>query len=161
MASWRCPHCDAPQSETERCWVCGRSTRSCATCRQFRRAVAAQIGYCALGKARSPLAGDEERVCWEEPSSELAGPGRPTRRATVKPSDPGRPGLWGGAPPAVDSSDAEEHGLGMWTESDSIVDAAPGHPASTGSIRARPWGPVPGSQELSGWRRGIRAIKKS
>jgi len=44
MVSWRCPHCGSPQTETARCWVCRRSTTSCATCRHFRRSVAGRLG---------------------------------------------------------------------------------------------------------------------
>ena len=62
---WRCPHCGTPQTETARCWVCRRSSTSCATCRNFRNAVAVNIGYCGLDRTRSPLAGDEIRSCWE------------------------------------------------------------------------------------------------
>lgn len=65
MPMWRCPHCATPQQEAARCWVCKRSSTSCATCRNFRRSVAAQIGYCGLDRRRLPLRGDEMRACWE------------------------------------------------------------------------------------------------
>jgi hypothetical protein len=65
MPMWRCPHCGTPQAETARCWVCHRSTTACATCRHFRRSVAAQLGYCGLDRARLPLRGNEIRACWE------------------------------------------------------------------------------------------------
>ncbi|MBF6605957.1 MAG: hypothetical protein IVW53_10290 [Chloroflexi bacterium] len=65
MPMWRCPHCETPQAETARCWVCHRSSTSCATCRHFRDAVAANLGYCGLDRARTPLRGDEVRACWE------------------------------------------------------------------------------------------------
>ena len=65
MPMWRCPHCGTPQAETARCWVCHRSTTACATCRHFRRSVAAQLGYCGLDRARLPLRGNEIRSCWE------------------------------------------------------------------------------------------------
>lgn len=61
---WRCPHCGTPQAESARCWVCHRSSTSCGTCRHFRRAVAANMGYCGLDRARQPLGGDEQRGCW-------------------------------------------------------------------------------------------------
>src|SRR4029453_13384577 len=64
MALWRCPHCGTPQPVAARCWVCRRSSRSCGTCRHFRAAVAARIGYCGLDRDRQPLAGDEIRGCW-------------------------------------------------------------------------------------------------
>jgi hypothetical protein len=45
--------------------VCGRSSTTCSTCRNFRRSVALGIGYCGLDARRAPLAGDEIRPCWE------------------------------------------------------------------------------------------------
>src|SRR3970282_216867 len=52
MPIWRCPHCGTPQAETARCWVCRRSSSTCSTCRNFRRSIAAQLGYCVLDKRR-------------------------------------------------------------------------------------------------------------
>jgi hypothetical protein len=63
---WRCPHCQTPQPESSRCWVCKRSSTSCGTCRHFRRAIAGQFGFCALDRQRRPLIGDEIRGCWQE-----------------------------------------------------------------------------------------------
>jgi len=63
---WRCPHCNTPQAETARCWVCHRSSTSCATCRNFRGSVAAGVGFCGLDRSRAPLHGDEIRACWED-----------------------------------------------------------------------------------------------
>jgi hypothetical protein len=65
MALWRCPHCGTPQPVAARCWVCRRSSTSCATCRHFRSSVAARIGYCGLDRERRPLAGTEIRGCWD------------------------------------------------------------------------------------------------
>src|SRR4051812_20699314 len=65
MPMWRCPHCGTPQAETARCWVCRRSSTACATCQNFRRSVAAQLGYCGLDRERRPLQGTEIRACWE------------------------------------------------------------------------------------------------
>jgi hypothetical protein len=65
MPMWRCPHCGTPQAETARCWVCRRSSTACATCRHFRRSVAAYLGYCGLDRRRQPLIGDEIRACWD------------------------------------------------------------------------------------------------
>jgi len=45
--------------------VCGRSSTTCSTCRNFRRSVALGIGYCGLDPRRAPLDGDEIRPCWE------------------------------------------------------------------------------------------------
>lgn len=69
MPLWRCPHCRTPQAETARCWVCHRSSTSCATCRNFRGSVAAGVGYCGLDRNRAPLHGDEIRACWEDSAS--------------------------------------------------------------------------------------------
>ena len=66
MSMWRCPHCNTPQAETARCWVCHRSSTSCATCRNFRGSVAAGVGFCGLDRSRAPLRGDEIRACWED-----------------------------------------------------------------------------------------------
>ena len=72
MPLWRCPHCGTPQAETARCWVCRRSSTACGTCRHFRRAVAANLGYCGLDRRRAPLTGDEIQACWE-PSTAVPG----------------------------------------------------------------------------------------
>jgi hypothetical protein len=45
--------------------VCGRSSTTCSTCRNFRRSVALGVGYCGLDARRVPLSGDEIRPCWE------------------------------------------------------------------------------------------------
>jgi hypothetical protein len=74
MPLWRCPHCGTPQAETARCWVCHRSSTSCATCRNFRGSVAAGLGYCGLDRSRAPLAGDEIRACWEDVGGSPEGP---------------------------------------------------------------------------------------
>jgi hypothetical protein len=89
MPMWRCPHCGTPQAETARCWVCHRSTTACATCRQFRRSVAAQLGYCGLDRARLPLRGNEIRGCWEAavpvPDEPDATPTRPVPTSPAAP----------------------------------------------------------------------------
>jgi hypothetical protein len=89
MAMWRCPHCGTPQAETARCWVCHRSSTACATCRHFRRSVAAQLGYCGLDRARKPLRGDEIRGCWEAaiavPDEPDATPSRPLPTSPAAP----------------------------------------------------------------------------
>jgi hypothetical protein len=64
MPVWRCPHCSTPQAEASRCWVCRRSTTSCATCRHFRRGVAGGLGLCGLDPKRLALNGTEMRPCW-------------------------------------------------------------------------------------------------
>jgi hypothetical protein len=64
MAMWSCPHCGTPQEETARCWVCRRSTVSCATCRHVRSAVVGDLLFCGLDRERHPLRGDEVRPCW-------------------------------------------------------------------------------------------------
>ncbi len=73
MPTWRCPHCRTPQAEAARCWVCHRSSTSCATCGDFRHAVYGVAGYCALDRRREPLVGDEIRACWSSPIAIVAG----------------------------------------------------------------------------------------
>jgi hypothetical protein len=73
MPVWRCPHCGTPQAEAARCWVCRRSSTSCATCVNFRHAVFGGVGYCGLDRGRSTLAGDEIRPCWVAPMTLMAG----------------------------------------------------------------------------------------
>jgi hypothetical protein len=65
MPIWRCPHCNTPQAETARCWVCRRSSTTCSTCRHFRRSLASNVGFCGLDRKRAPLTGRELRGCWE------------------------------------------------------------------------------------------------
>jgi hypothetical protein len=72
MPVWRCPHCGTPQAETARCWVCRRSSTSCATCANFRHAVFGGLGYCGIERGRSPLQGDEIRPCWVAPTKLVA-----------------------------------------------------------------------------------------
>ncbi len=76
---WHCPHCGAPQAETARCWVCRRSSTTCSTCRHFRRALAGDLGYCALDPRREPLTGHELRGCWAPRSATAtdSGPAAP------------------------------------------------------------------------------------
>jgi hypothetical protein len=105
MALWRCPHCGTPQPVAARCWVCRRSSTSCASCRHFRTSVAARIGYCGLDRDREPLSGAEVRSCWvgrplaledeaparvEPPSLELPAPSEPYLSGFV-PLDPPPP----------------------------------------------------------------------
>lgn len=71
MPMWRCPHCGTPQLEASRCWVCRRSSTSCATCRDFRQSVTGG-GYCAADRGRAGLSGHEVRACWQAPSRLVA-----------------------------------------------------------------------------------------
>ncbi len=64
MPMWRCPHCATPQAEAARCWVCHRSSTSCASCRDFRRSITAGVGFCGRDRGRGPLNGQEIRPCW-------------------------------------------------------------------------------------------------
>jgi hypothetical protein len=94
MPMWRCPHCGTPQAETARCWVCHRSSTACATCQNFRRSVAAQLGYCGLDRERRPLRGNEIRACWEATTVPIEGaPGGPVPwvPAAPDPADDGTP----------------------------------------------------------------------
>ena len=72
MPMWRCPHCATPQAEAARCWVCHRSSTSCASCRNYRRSISAGLAYCALDRGRKALTGHEIRPCWE-PVTTLTG----------------------------------------------------------------------------------------
>jgi hypothetical protein len=65
MPLWRCPHCATPQPESARCWLCGRSTTSCAACRHYRRGVAGGLGLCGRDPRHLALRGNEMRPCWE------------------------------------------------------------------------------------------------
>jgi hypothetical protein len=41
---------------------------TCLSCRNFRRGVAAQMGYCALDRTRAVLSGEEIQACWQAPA---------------------------------------------------------------------------------------------
>ena len=88
MPTWRCPHCATPQAEAARCWVCHRSSAGCASCRNFRRAITAGVGYCSLDRGRGLLNGQEIRACWE-PVVALRGAAMPAADAGEMPA----PGL--------------------------------------------------------------------
>ena len=64
MSAWRCPNCNTLQAESHSCFLCGRSSTSCATCVNFRQSLVGGVGYCALDKKRLPLTGAEQRTCW-------------------------------------------------------------------------------------------------
>ena len=85
MPLWRCPHCGTPQVESSRCWVCRRSTTSCAACTHFRRGIAGGLGLCGLDARRVPLRGTEMLACWvaADTTGVLGGPDGP-------PDDPTR-----------------------------------------------------------------------
>jgi hypothetical protein len=67
MATWRCLHCATLQAEASRCFLCGRSATTCASCVNFRRSLVGGVGYCALDRRREPLTGEEQRACWTGP----------------------------------------------------------------------------------------------
>jgi hypothetical protein len=84
MPLWRCPYCATPQPESSRCWLCGRSTTTCAACRHYRRGVAGGLGLCGKSARRLALRGAEVFPCWEAmpaqdqpPSAWDAGGGAP------------------------------------------------------------------------------------
>jgi hypothetical protein len=64
MSAWRCPNCGTLQAESHYCFLCGRSSTSCATCVNFRQSLVGGLGYCALDKKHLPLTGAEQRTCW-------------------------------------------------------------------------------------------------
>lgn len=84
MPMWRCPHCETPQAEAARCWVCHRSSTSCASCRNFRRSISAGLAYCALDRGRTALNGQEIRPCWE-PVIALTGEASAARATGAEP----------------------------------------------------------------------------
>ncbi|MGA3029811.1 MAG: hypothetical protein ABSE58_03600 [Candidatus Limnocylindrales bacterium] len=159
MASWRCPHCGSPQLEAARCWVCRRSTTSCASCRHFRTAIAGRLGYCALDKHREPLTGEEERACWERLPAEAIADSVGTEGVAVEPAAARGGGLWGTAPAAEAPVDRDARGHGLWTEPALVSESDDGHEQHAGTVRSRPWGPVPGLHDDAGWHRGIRTAK--
>jgi hypothetical protein len=69
-------------------------------------------------------------------------------------------GMWGAAAATGAGPDREAPNHGMWTESGSVREPDPHGQQHVGSIRSRPWGPVPGHSEPTGWRRGIRAVTR-
>jgi hypothetical protein len=160
MASWRCPHCGAPQPEAARCWVCHRSTTSCASCLHFCKAIAGRLGYCALDKRRAPLTGEEERGCWERSSAETSGAADLVPRGVATTAAVGGRGLWGATVPTAAPPDKPSANHAMWTEPDSIRDPEKARHQHGGSIRSQPWGPVPGLRDATGWRRGVRVLRK-
>ena len=176
MPVWRCPHCASPQPESSRCWVCRRSTTSCATCRHFRRGVAGGLGLCGLDPRRSVLEGTEMRACWTatprvtEPDERrlvAVGPGR--RHERDQPSGPGS----GRQPrtfvpvepetPAMTGEDAsspagDDHGRGggpsrVDLARDGHGRAGPGHVVAVGRPRALA-GPLARSSRRTAGRPG-------
>ena len=125
------------------------------SCRNFRSAVVGRVGYCALDKMRVPLTGEEERACWERAAAETPSPtDRPTGDSDGA-AAPNASGLWGGLQ-SGDGPDRAANGHGLWSEPDSARDIEPARNQHGGSIRSRPWGPVPGQKNGAGKRRGIR-----
>ena len=140
------------------CWVCRRSTTSCASCRQFRTSVAGRLSYCALDKGRTPLTGEEERACWERKTTEAEADKRAAEEVVPAAADSGD--LWSIPAAAKAPEDDGVRVPGIWTEADSIRSAETSAHQHGGSIRSKPWGPVPGLREPTGWRRGIRAVTR-
>lgn len=132
MPLWRCPHCATPQPESARCWLCRRSTTTCAACRHYRHGVAGGLGLCGLDPRHPALRGTEVRPCWE------AAPAAP--EAGLSPADGGRaPTAWapvGGPPPRpgrtfvpVDDLRGRTDGPGVAEARDSGDGSLPGRAA--------------------------------
>ena len=85
MPVWRCPHCGTPQAESSRCWVCRRSTTTCATCLHFRRGIASGLGLCGLDPRHTALDGTEIRACWTAAVPHTAGPDGDPERQPLRP----------------------------------------------------------------------------
>jgi hypothetical protein len=148
MPLWRCPHCGTPQVESSRCWVCRRSTTSCAACRHFRRGVAGGLGLCGLDPKRLALRGTEMRACWE--AADTTGSLGPDAHGPVGPalvqvmvaagSSTGRPGRTFVPVATGDPADEERfHGI--------AVMAAAGDGAPVPAVRPRR---IPGLWSLWG-----------
>ena len=114
-----------------------------------------RVGYCALDKMRVPLTGEEERACWERAAAETSGPTASAADGAAQPEPTSGSGLWGGSHTG-DGPDRPALGHGLWSEPDSVRDPEPAHNQHGGSVRSRPWGPVPGQKDGAGKRRGIR-----
>jgi hypothetical protein len=99
MPVWRCPYCATPQPESSRCWVCRRSTTSCATCRHYRRGVAGGLGLCGRDRRHLALTGHEMRACW------VAAPQAPEH--TARRETPVGPGRRHGGDPILGRADSE------------------------------------------------------
>jgi hypothetical protein len=155
MAVWRCPHCATPQPESSRCWVCRRSTTSCATCRHFRKGVAGGLGLCGLDPRREALDGTEMRPCW---IAEPAAPDPAERRLV-----PVGPGRASGREPAIGTAAGRQPRTFVPVEPSSPVpeepqaasgvtgttDAAVARAAAISPATGRP-GRIPGSWWLWG-----------
>jgi hypothetical protein len=105
MPVWRCPHCNTPQAETSRCWVCRRSTTSCVTCRHFRKGVAGGLGLCGLDRRHVALTGAEVRPCWV---------------SAPQPVDPGR--HWAGSTRVRAPGDAIGHTVAITAATTAAID---------------------------------------
>jgi hypothetical protein len=66
-------------------------------------------------------------------------------------------GLW--QTPVAGESPETTHVPGMWTGPESTGGPQGARNQHGGSVRARPWGPVPGLREPAGRLRGIRASR--
>jgi hypothetical protein len=65
MPYWRCPHCNTPQPEASRCWLCGKVTTACLSCRHFRRGMAGGLALCGRNPRGPVLRGPEVMPCWD------------------------------------------------------------------------------------------------
>ncbi|HYO43930.1 MAG TPA: hypothetical protein VES19_12095 [Candidatus Limnocylindrales bacterium] len=156
MPVWRCPHCATPQPETSRCWVCRRSTTSCATCRHFRRGVAGGLGLCGLDPRHPALTGSEMRACWvaavqrADPPERLlvaVGPDRPGGRDEIPGSASGRqPRTFVPVEPAAATARAR---AGDEAQAGVTTDGALAHPSTISPATGTP-GQIPGTWWLWG-----------
>ena len=91
--------------------MCHRSTTTCATCRHFRKAVTLKLGYCALDRLHSPLTGEEQRACWERPTTTEARTAGSDGSGSGTDSRPAVPfGLWGAPESTTETGNSPNRG---------------------------------------------------
>ena len=100
----------------------------------------------------------EQRRVHARPAAEVGDAADPAPAGPVEPAGAGGRGLWGTPIPTEAPPDRAARDHGMWTGPDSVEKTDGRRHQHGGSIRSRPWGPVPGLTEPTGWRRGLRQI---
>jgi hypothetical protein len=117
-----------------------------------------RLGYCGLDKARIPLSGEEERACWERAVAESADEAPPGGRSGAAAAAGAN--LWGIPALADVPVDRPAPGLGLWTGTEVARSPEPVRNTNKGSLRARPWGQVPGGGKDAAYLRGLRGPRR-